>query len=218
MALLMVHLLAARRWAQSREAYRDCPEFYFGAISPDAIHVRDHDDKSHKNEIHLNNWCSPHPDEVVAYWREHATPFDIGYGIHVLTDAQWVPRFRARLPEILLPDGSVNTKIYYNDTFVTDFQLYRERGGEALFDCIGQAEAPDDHPLLTREEFSEWRRMMVESYHGSCPKTQPVRYIDRAYVDDFLGDCQQLFDEVYGRYEDERSFEGHSGSKEHERI
>ena len=36
MALLMVHLLAAERWAQKHEEYRNCPDFYLGAISPDA--------------------------------------------------------------------------------------------------------------------------------------------------------------------------------------
>lgn len=200
MALLMVHLLAARRWAEGHAEYVDCPEFYLGAISPDAIHVRDHDDKSHKNEIHLNNWFCPHPDEVIAYWREHHAPFDIGYGIHVLTDAQWVPRYRARLPQILLPDGKVNVQIYYNDTFVTDFQLYRDQGGARLFDLVERGQAPQDHPLLTHYELDEWRKMMVASYRGECPKHGPARYIDRAYVESFLSDCQELFEETYGRY------------------
>ena len=64
MALQMVHLLTARLWALAHAEYRDCPEFYLGAISPDAIHIRDGNDKSHKNEIHLNNWRSPDPDRV----------------------------------------------------------------------------------------------------------------------------------------------------------
>ena len=120
MALPMVHLLAARRWAQGHPEYLECPEFYLGAISPDAIHVRDHDDKSHKNAVHLNNWISPHPDEVLAYWRTREAPFDIGYGVHVLTDGQWVPRYRRLVPQVLLPDGRVDTKRYYGDTLRTD--------------------------------------------------------------------------------------------------
>ena len=108
MALTMVHLLAADRWAQGRPAYRDCPEFYYGAISPDAVHVRDGYDKSHKNEIHLNNWCELHEDDVLNYWHRRFTPFDVGYGVHVLTDAQWVPRYKQCLPG-LLPDR-VNAK------------------------------------------------------------------------------------------------------------
>lgn len=203
MALLMVHLLAAQRWAQAHEEYRTCPEFYLGAISPDAIHVRDHDDKSHKNEIHLNNWMNPHPKDVLAYWRVRHAPFDVGYGVHVLTDAQWVPRFRARVPEILLPDGKVDTGIYYNDTFVTDFQLYRDCGGRQLFDWVEQGRAPEDHPLLTHYELEEWKKMMVNSYRGECPKHDPVRYIGREYVESFIDDCQELFEQVYRRFEHE---------------
>ena len=86
MALSMVHLLLARSWARGHEAYLECPEFYLGAISPDAMHVRFHDDKSRKDEFHLGNWGSVHVERVHEYWRERFTPFDVGYGIHALTD------------------------------------------------------------------------------------------------------------------------------------
>ena len=39
MALLMVHLLVADLWAQGHPEYLDSPEYYLGAISPDAIHI-----------------------------------------------------------------------------------------------------------------------------------------------------------------------------------
>jgi len=142
MALLMVHLLVAERWVQAHEEYRDNPEFYLGVIAPDAVYIRDGSDKSHKNEIHLNNWNEPHPDEVIEYWKEHNTPFDIGYGVHVLTDAQWAPHFRKCFPDILYPDGAVKTEIYYNDTFATDYEFYHERGGERFFEMAKAARRP----------------------------------------------------------------------------
>lgn len=197
MALLMVHLLAAQKWTQRHPEYANDPDFYLGIISPDAIHVRDGNDKSHKNEIHLNNWVSPHPDEVIAYWHEHNRPFDVGYGIHVLTDAQWVPRYKRLLPQILLPDGKVDVELYYRETFVTDFILYAQRGGEALFDLVSRGNVPADHPLLTQDELSQWQKMMVESYHGSCPRQGKPQFIDCDYVDAFLDDCQALFDQTY---------------------
>lgn len=61
MALSMVHLLVARRWAREREDLFSSAQFYLGAISPDAMHVRFHDDKSRKDEFHLGNWLSVHP-------------------------------------------------------------------------------------------------------------------------------------------------------------
>ena len=149
MALTMVHLLVADLWAQGHPEYLESPEFYYGAISPDAVHIRDGGDKSHKNEIHLNNWISPHPDDVISYWMAHSTPFDIGYGVHVLTDGQWVPRYKEKLPGILRPDGLLNTDIYYNDTFVTDFRLLRAQPRlQRLLDMVAVAETPREHPLL----------------------------------------------------------------------
>lgn len=199
MALPMVHLLAADRWAQRHPEYRDSAEFYYGVVSPDAIHVRDGNDKSHKNEIHLNNWGSPHPQDVIDYWRRYRSPFDVGYGVHVLTDGQWVPRFRERLKGMLLPDGRLNTDIYYNDTFVTDFALYHgEERLQALLDMIGRAQTPEAHPLLTRDEFSQWRDTLLRSYRGQCPYHGEVRFVDEAYVRAFVGDSIALIDETFG--------------------
>lgn len=200
MALLMVHLLVAQRWAEKHGEYLNCPEFYLGAIAPDASYIRDGNDKSHKNEIHLNNWNEPHPEDVLAYWKEHHTPFDIGYGIHVLTDAQWAPLFRITFPDILYPDGTVKTEIYYNDTFTTDYDLYAECEGERLFALADAAVAPDDHPMLSKEIYDKWCRMMVDEYKEHEKPTDPVVFIDRAYVEKFMEDAQQLLEETYRRY------------------
>lgn len=200
MALQMVHLLVARQWAQGHEEYRDQPEFYLGAISPDAIHIRDGNDKSRKDAFHLYNWREPHVENVLEYWQKRHAPFDIGYGVHVLTDAQWVPRFRTRIPQLIGADGRLDTAVYYNDTYVTDFELYRECGGSELFDLIERATMPEDHPLLTKDEFAAWRRDMLALYRGECPMSDPVRNIDRAYVDEFVSDAQKMLDEVFERH------------------
>lgn len=198
MALTMVHLLAADRWAQGHPEYADCPEFYLGAISPDAIHVRDHDDKSHKDEIHLYNWRSPHPEPVIEYWRTRRAPFDIGYGVHVLTDCQWVPRYMARLPGLFNANGRLNIGIYYNDCFQTDFALYREtprlRDIMALIETAG---VPADHPLLTSYELDRWRTDIAQAYRKECPYHDPVRNVDGAYVRAFVADSTAMIDEVF---------------------
>ena len=200
MALTMVHLLVADRWAAGRPEYRESPEFYYGAISPDAIHIRDGNDKSHKNAIHLNNWGKPHPEDVIAYWRERRAPFDVGYGVHVLTDAQWVPRYKRRLPGLFRPDGKLNTDIYYNDTFVTDFRLYRDNPRlEALLNLIENAATPADHPLLTEYELSRWREMILRTYRGECPRHDPPALIDAPYVLSFVDDAIEFIDETFGR-------------------
>ena len=197
MALTMVHLLVADLWAKGHPEYLDCPGYYYGAVSPDAIHVRDGNDKSHKNEIHLNNWRALNRQDVIDYWHAHRTPFDVGYGVHVLTDAQWVPRYIKRLPG-LLPGGVLDIPRYYNDTFVTDFALLRDipRLGEIL-DMMEGADTPADHPLLTAHEFSAWRDIILKAYRGECPRKDPVRFIDVPYVRAFAEDSIALIDEVY---------------------
>lgn len=198
MALTMVHLLVADMWAKGHPEYLNSPEYYYGAVSPDAIHVRDGDDKSHKNEIHLNNWGKLHRQDVVDYWRVRRAPFDVGYGVHVLTDAQWVPRYKRRLPGLMV-DGKLNIHRYYNDTFVTDFALLRDipRLGEVL-DMLEKADTPKDHPLLTAHEFSAWRDIILKAYRGECPRNEPVKYIDVPYVRAFADDSIALIDGVYG--------------------
>lgn len=197
MALTVVHLLVADLWAQGHPAYRDCPGYYYGAISPDAIHVRDGGDKSHKNEIHLNNWGTLHRQDVIDYWRVHRTPFDVGYGVHVLTDAQWVPRYKQRLPG-LLPEGRLDIERYYNDTFVTDFALRDQTPRvSAMLDMIEGAETPSDHPLLTAHEFSAWREIILKAYRGNCPRSDPAAFVTVPYVRSFVRDSVALIDEVY---------------------
>ena len=198
MALTMVHLLAADLWAQAHPEYLDSPEYYLGAVSPDAIHIRDHDDKSHKDEIHLYNWQRLHREPVIEYWRAHHTPFDIGYGVHVLTDCQWVAGYRERTPGILRPDGKPIIEIYYNDSFVTDFALLHEMPRlQAVLDMLERAEVPKDHPLLTAYEFTEWRRAILEAYRGECPKHDPVKFFTMDYVQRFVIDSVPLIEEVY---------------------
>lgn len=198
MALSMVHLLVADRWARDYPQYADDPEFFLGAVSPDAIHIRDHGDKSHKDEIHLFNWRVLHREPLEAYWREHRAPFDVGYGVHVLTDCQWVARYVRLLPQIMRPDGLLNTEIYYNDTFVTDFELYRSTPRlREIMALIARAEAPEDHPLLTRYEFTEWRRKIMTDYEQPCPAAGPVKLIDRAFVEAFVEDAVGLIAEIY---------------------
>ncbi|MBE5808900.1 MAG: hypothetical protein E7317_11250 [Clostridiales bacterium] len=200
MALLMVHLLAGQRFAEAHPAYLNDPDYYFGLIAPDGIHVRDHDDKSHKNYIHLNNWTVPHPEDVIAYWKARSSPFDIGYGVHVMTDGQWVQRYRKRCPELFLPTGLLDTKLYYHETFLTDFELYNEGGqGERLFGLVERGRAPEDHPLLTFEELTEWKHMMLDAYHKGCTEEGRSEILDAAYCRAFIEDCQPMIDEAYAQ-------------------
>ncbi len=200
MAYMMVHLLVARRWAEGHPEFLESPEFYYGAIAPDAIHVRDGNDKSHKNEIHLNNWGRLHEQDVIDYWHERLSPFDVGYGVHVLTDAQWVPRYEERLRGLFKPNGKLDIDLYFLENITTDFAL-RDRTPWIghLLDLIDAAETPGDHPLLTAYEIGRWREMMVEAYRNPCPKEHASRFVTPEYVLEFVEDSLALINRVYGK-------------------
>ena len=202
MALSMVHLLLARRWARGHKEYLECPEFYLGAISPDAMHIRFHDDKSRKDEFHLGNWGSVHEEKVHAYWREHFTPFDVGYGVHALTDGYWVPSVKRDFPDMVDPRCDVLIPaLYYNDVSQTDFRLYAESPERPLiFALLRAAVPPADHPLLTADELSQWRDEQFSFYEGPCPHDAPVRHVDVAYVERFIDRLVPRLEQIMRRY------------------
>lgn len=200
MALPMVHLLAAWMWAQDKPQLKDNHDYYLGAISPDAIHIRDGNDKSRKNEFHLNNWRAPDADSVLAYWLNHSEPFDIGYGVHVLLDGQWTQAFRKNFPEMILPSGKPDVQIYYNDTCITDFALYNgHKLAPALMDMVSRGRPPKNHPLLTFDEFERWKQETLDFYKRPCPMHDPVRFLDEAYVEKLLPECMPLITATYER-------------------
>lgn len=201
MALSMVHLLAARRFALGHPEYLENPEYYLGAISPDAMHIRFHNDKSRKNEFHLGNWVSVAEENVHAYWRERFEPFDVGYGIHVLTDGHWVPAVKRDFPDLVNELGNVRPAPYYNDVYQTDYALYRDAPESAhLFELLRIARPPVDHPLLSEAELSEWRGEQLTFYDRPCPYAGPVGHIDAAYVHRFLDELIPRIDAITGRY------------------
>ena len=198
MSLPMVHLIAAHRFAADKPDLIDCPEYYLGAISPDAIHIRDGLDKRHKNEIHLNCWRCPDCAAVEAYWQEHKTPFDIGYGVHVLLDGQWTLHFKECLPQIILPNGKPDPEIYYRDNKLTDFELYASDPQTPYFmEMLRRAAAPDNHPLLTQDELAGWREYTLAFFEKGCEFEGSPKYMNRAYVMDFLPGSMGMIEELY---------------------
>lgn len=200
MALPMVHLIAARRFAQDKSGLFGNADYYFGAIAPDSIHIRDGNDKSHKDYVHLGNWRRPQPENVVAYWQEHFTPFDIGYGIHVLLDGQWACGFRRDFPEMLIEGRKPDPAIYYNDTCRCDFEFYEKLPERAeLFALVARGCAPEDHPYLTRAEFDGYRASIMKFYDRECPMKSPNRFITTEYIRGFLDRCTDMMQDCYER-------------------
>ena len=200
MALPMVHLLAAYAWAQDKPELVNNPDYYLGAISPDAIHIRDGSDKSHKNATHMGNWREMLPGAIIGYWHTHRSAFDIGYGIHALTDGMWTVRFHRELTGMLLPNGKPDPEIYYNDTLIVDFRLFHDHPlTPFLMDMLRRGSAPAGYPLLSAREIDAWRRDTLAFYDRPCDRHAPVRFVTYEYVQRFLVDCNGYLNNVWER-------------------
>jgi len=120
--------------------------------------------------------------------------------VHVLTDGQWVPRNKERLPDMYFADGLLNTSVYYNDTFVTDFEFHRSIDWvKDVFDMLEKAVPSSNHPFLTFEEFDIWRHDILKTYAGECPMNNPVKFVTGKYVLDFVEESIPMIENTYRR-------------------
>ena len=113
------------------------PDFYLGAVAPDAVHyranyIREYKDISHlclagdSHEIILNNA----KDFILKNISHEHRDFYIGYGVHVMTDVYWAKtvyaEFAMRYLEDKNPIYPKKEDAYFNDMCILDLELYRK--------------------------------------------------------------------------------------------
>ncbi|HOB09908.1 MAG TPA: zinc dependent phospholipase C family protein [Limnochordia bacterium] len=198
MPLQMVHLAVAREYvkaAANAADLMDCPEFYLGIISPDAIHVRPGTGKNDKRITHLyaegDLWRANVVDFIKKNKAEANYAFILGYGIHILTDIIWHDTFYTGFKQKYEQDPAPiqdETWAYYNDTDQLDFLLYHEMAWRPrVWELLKTAKAVDVNGILSSEEVDAWRNHTMrwldkgESHHKN-----PIRYISKADVMEFI--------------------------------
>lgn len=179
MAFPLLHLLVADAYAKGRPALERDGAYYLGAIAPDAIHMRPGITKEvHKVKTHLFAKGSDGLPEVMAYWYETGrTPFDIGYGVHVITDRLWVGYYRKVFPRLIGANGQTLAEIYQPDAAWIDRALYAGGAKARAFGPLLQsAPVPDAHPLLSGEEIDGWRRQVLALFDAvrEFPRGDPA--------------------------------------------
>lgn len=196
MAFPMAHLICAYEWARQRAFLASCPEYYLGAISPDAIHMRAHSDRAMKCAVHLGIWQSDSPKSVLDYWEKRRAPFDIGYGIHILTDWAWVHYYRARFSRELVDENDrVRPEIYYPDCDRADYLIFLNDGRLSRTLPLLRAAVPcADHPYLSADEIARWRERCLNIYNQGLDISRPARVITQEVVENFLGEAAALVD------------------------
>jgi hypothetical protein len=181
MAGPIIHLLAAKEWAKGRPELIDCPEYYLGAIAPDAIHARAGTGKDDKQRTHLSNHSRLDLRPIAAYVRARTSAFDLGYVAHVLTDPFWVAAYK-NMTGLLKADGHTDPEIYYREMNRAESALI----DEGLFALLKKAEPPADHPLLSAEELDIWRGRVLAHRRDLAAEAGENSFITPAFVAAFI--------------------------------
>lgn len=177
MAFPVVHLLVAQGIAGRHPACHRAG-FYLGSFSPDAIHMREGAEmRVAKPACHLLA-TGDGVDAVKRYWRTCGRDaFDIGYGVHVLTDRLWIGYYPTAFPGLMRAGGGVDAGVYQPDAAWID-QALVSRGllAAEVLAMLRAADAPAGHSLLTAAEIGGWRDKVCAEIDGfvGLPLGKPV--------------------------------------------
>jgi len=132
----MIHLGVAGNLTDKFKI-NEIPDFYLGAVAPDAVHYRENYVREFKDISHL---CAANDNHDVILdnaknfilkniSHEHRD-FYIGYDVHVMTDVYWAKTlgagFRMRYREDKNPIYPQSGDAYNNDMCILDLELYRK--------------------------------------------------------------------------------------------
>ena len=212
MPLPMVHLSIAKNIIIAGFDVKSLPKFYLGVISPDAIHMRPNVDKKEKYKTHMKPtgtdlWNDVDEDDfiefILSFIKSHQNNVDIdflqGYAIHILTDMYWTKRIYYPFEEKYENDPNPIQKereAYYNDTDLIDFSLYYEcPWREEIWNHLSKAEGSDFLDLLSANEINMWNKRTINWYEDNKHrKYNPLRYIHKPEVDEFIQFCSSRID------------------------
>lgn len=206
MSLPMVHLAVAYNWRSDDKNFKlhDDPDFYLGAISPDAIHARRDSTRDDKHKTHLDVSRGNYGRIVERFWDSDSSAFAAGYGLHILTDRVWVEFYRERFPELFDASGKVRADQYYNDTDQVDFMLYdRLPYRKKLWKLLEKAEPKDfclagnNAPLLTADEIKWWKNRTMNWFNsGKSQRDGEIKYLTYDAITYFISIAPKKIDDA----------------------
>ncbi|MHB1152383.1 MAG: zinc dependent phospholipase C family protein [Eubacteriales bacterium] len=197
MALPMVHLNVAKNISDSNNIIiNNIPDFYLGAIAPDAVHMTEVQSGEAKSISHLNARAKDTTENLRAITdfidcNKLSDSFYLGYIVHVLTDVFWVDNiynlYISRYKNDIEP---VQDKYwaYYNDTDQLDFVLYKEtfRQNEIWQELYKSQPAGIDN-IIGKSEVEKWKHHTLKWYESGKSRHQnPIRYITIEELHEFI--------------------------------
>ena len=207
----MVHLCVAKNCIAWGYQVNDMPQFYLGAISPDAIHSRPGAGRAAKNHTHLMPpgmwWRDVNQNEYFKFMNEFIAAninntnvdFLLGYGIHILTDMHWTQTVYSKFVEDYKKSArpiSEMQKAYYHDMDIHEYALYCQyiRNSD-LWKCLQNPGYADFLDLLTAEEIKSWNERTQNWF--DAPENQhkfegEPKYISMLNTEEFISSCAGL--------------------------
>ena len=187
MPLPMIHLSVAVKMNLPEEM--KCPAFFLGAISPDAVHMRDgfvREDKVHSHFDARNIDAIENLMPLCGKVRKtegQEQNFLLGYLVHILTDLFWNDTIDKIFVERYSCDPAPRQDrrmAYYNDTDQLDFLFYkRENWRPTVWELLEQATAYAVENAVSEGEVLAWNRRTLDWYlSGKSQHTNPIRYLE----------------------------------------
>ena len=208
----MVHLLVAKNCVASGYQVKDLPQFYLGAISPDAIHMRQGANRLAKNVTHLipsgiTSWFDIDQNEYLTFMNGYIAAnksnvnadFILGYAIHVLTDMHWTYTVHSKFAEDYNNSEKPieeRAKAYYYDMDIHEYALYcKYFQNSDIWQNLQNPDYSDFLDMLTSEEIKLWNER-VQSWCDN-PENQhkfedEPKYISALDIEKFISSCAEL--------------------------
>ena len=215
MPLPMVHISISKKILDAGLEITDIPQFYLGAISPDAIHMRKDSNRDKKNRTHLiplgKLWRDVNQHEYYDFLLDFINTneakanidFLWGYAIHILTDMHWTTSLYEDFCKKYNTDPSPiheRAEAYYNDCDVLDYTLFNDcEWRNNVWQSLERVKSVNSLDLLSAEEIDSWNTRTRQWYNTDNIKHRtPIKYITKVAIIDFISVCSKtIFQNIY---------------------
>ena len=195
MPLPMVHLLVAN--SIKCEKVNKTAEYFLGAISPDAVHMREDYKREYKTASHFGIKNVGSLENIKDFLKiienakeDERKNFLKGYLVHLLTDKLWLDTlyedvYLKNYESDAAPSLDIR-EAYYNDTDQIDLALYRkmpQRNG--IFEMVEKAEIFGIDKVLRSENVYMWKVRTLNWFGSENRQYMPLKYIKYEDVIEF---------------------------------
>jgi len=206
----MIHLGIAKNLTDNLKI-ENFSDFYLGAISPDAVHLRENYRES-KNISHLrDNWrnykliLDNAKDFILDNSSHEHRDFYMGYGIHIMTDVYWQKYIDAIEFDILYnrdqnPVHPDRLDAYYKESDILDIRLFKEYEHKTtILNYFIKARPIGIDGLVSAEEvWSLYNKNLERFERRKDEYVSQMRYIVYDEVLSFIDDTAvEIYDYLY---------------------